>query len=260
MATWSGKRKLFYSSLLVGVVVFFVAFPILYFSYKAPTCFDGIRNGDEQNIDCGGSCVRLCQSSFLPPRIVWGGAKLEKVADGLYNVASLIENKNIAGAAVNVPYKVSLYDDRGVFILEKTGVVTLYAHRNSLAFIPAINTDKRIPVKATFEFTKSPQWFKSSDDLLGLSIIDKKYTEDETGSSLEVTVQNNTLYEYKNILVSVILSDLNGNVIGFSRTIIDSISPKGAREIAPFTWPIGRNGKVASIEVITTIAPMQTGK
>ncbi len=25
-----------------------------------PTCFDGIRNGDEENIDCGGSCAAIC--------------------------------------------------------------------------------------------------------------------------------------------------------------------------------------------------------
>lgn len=255
MASWSSRRKLAYSSIIILALILLVVIPAFLYFYKAPTCTDRILNGDETGVDCGGSCVRLCQSSFLPPQISWGGAKFEKVAEGLYNVASLIENKNVNGAALNVPYKISLYDKEGILITEKKGAVTLYAHRNSLAFEPAISVGKRIPTKATFEFLQAPVWFKSHDALDGLAVVDKKYDEDETSSSLEVTLENRTLFPYKNIDVSVILSDSEGNAIGFSRTTIDSITEKSGREVAPFTWPISREGAVKSIEVVTIILP-----
>lgn len=256
MATWASRRKLIYALILIGVLIVLVGLPLFKIFYKAPTCFDVRQNGNETGVDCGGSCRLLCQSAFIPPRIEWGGAKIEKVADGLYNAASYVVNPNISGAAVNVPYKISLYDSEGLLIVEKNGVVTLYARRNALAFQTGINTGKRIPTKATFEFTAAPVWFKSADLLEGISVIDKKYLEDESGSSLEVVLENKTLVTFNDVQVSVILYDTDGNAIGFSQTKIDTIGAKNAREVAPYTWPINRQGKVASIEVIPSIEPV----
>ncbi len=255
MATWASRRKSITALIVIGVLILLIGIPAFKILYKAPTCFDARQNGDEAGIDCGGSCQRLCQSAFLPPRIQWGGAKIEKVAKGLYNASSYIVNPNINGAAINAPYKISLFDAEGVLITEKNGFVTLYSRRNSLAFQTGIRTDQRIPTKATFEFTSPPQWFKSSDKLSGIAIVDKKYREDQNGSSLEVTLENKNLLPFQNVLVSVILSDVDGNVIGFSQTRVDSIAA-GGHEIAPFTWPIDRNGRVTSIEVIPIISPV----
>lgn len=252
--SWASKRKLTYASVAILAVLFLVGVPAFLIFYKTPTCFDNKKNGGELGIDCGGKCSRLCQSAFLPPKISWGDAKIEKIVDGFYNASSYIINPNINGGAVDVPYKMSLYDAQGIFIVDRVGMVTLYPHRNSLAFQTGINTEKRIPSKASFEFTSPPDWFKSSDELNNLSIIDKKYTEDENGSSLEVIIKNNSLTQYTNIFVSVVLYDERGNVIGFSQTKVDSIGAK-MQEVAPFTWPNSRGGKVAAIEVIPIIKP-----
>ena len=255
MSTWSSRRKFGYGSIVVICFILVVGVPLFLTFYKAPTCTDKIMNGSETGVDCGGSCVRLCQSSFLPPYVAWGGAKFEKVANGLYNLAALIENQNINGAALNVPYRITLFDAEGIMILEKTGTVSLFAHRNSLAFEPAVNVGKRTPAKATFEFTASPNWFKSHDTLGGIAIADKKYLESETDSSLEITLENTTLFPYNNVLVSVVLYDKDGNAIGFSQTKIDSIPAKNGKEVAPFTWSVSRKGQMTSIEVIPIINP-----
>lgn len=255
MASWSSRRKLGYTSLVVAALIILIGIPAFLLLYKPPACNDGIQNGTETGVDCGGSCVRLCQSSFLPPKVAWGGAKFEKVADGLYNVASLIINQNINGSALNVPYKISLYDKEGVLIVERKSTVTLYAHRNTLAFEPAVQVGKRIPAKATFEFTQAPVWFKSHDALDGLVVVKKEYTEDDTSSSLEVTFENKSLFPIQNIDTGVVLYDAEGNVVGFSRTHIDTLDAQNGREVAPFTWPISRNGKVISQEVYPIIAP-----
>lgn len=253
MASWSSRRKLRYALGVTFVLVVFIAVPVFLLVYKAPTCFDLRQNGKETGIDCGGSCARLCQSAFLPPSIKWGGAKLEKLADGLYNISAYLVNPNINGAAKDVPYRMSLYDAAGVLIVEKDGKVNLNPYRNSLAFQTAVNVEKRVPTKATFEFTKAPMWFKSEDALVNLNIVDRKYEEDGTSSSLEVILENRGLTALENIQVSVILYDISDNVIGFSQTFIDSIAPKGGRESANYTWPINREGKVTSIEVMSSI-------
>lgn len=257
MASWAAKRKLTYASIIILVIAGIAIYSFLHFFYKAPTCFDGIQNGNEAGVDCGGSCNRLCQSAFLPPRIEWGGAKLEKLADGLYNAAAYVVNPNINGGAVRVPYKMSLYDEKGLLIVDRFGEMTLYPRRNSIAFQTAIDTAQRVPTKATFEFTAAPVWYKAVDNLEGITVIDKKYKEDENGSSLEVILENKNLLAYENMLVGVVLYDGNGNTVGFSQTRLDILPGRNGREIAPYTWPIGRNGKVTSIEVLPIINPVR---
>ena len=123
--SWASKRKLTYASVAILAVLFLVAVPAFLIFYKTPTCFDNKKNGGELGVDCGGKCSRLCQSAFLPPKISWGDAKIEKIAGGFYNASSYIINPNINGGAVDVPYKMSLYDAQGIFIVDRVGMVTL---------------------------------------------------------------------------------------------------------------------------------------
>ncbi len=254
--SWSSRRRFTYSSIAIIAVLVLIGVPVFALYYKAPTCSDGKMNGSETGVDCGGSCRRLCQDSFYPPRVAWGGARFEKLADGFYNASALIENKNINGAATNVPYRMSLFDSKGLSIVEREGRVDLYPHRNSLAFESAIDVGKKRPTKISFEFIEAPKWFKSSDTLGGIAIVDRKYIEDENSSSLAITLENRTLLPYNNLLVSVVLYDKERNVIGFSRTIVDSVKPKNGREVASYTWPINRNGSVTTIDVLPIIAPI----
>ena len=216
-------------------------------SYKAPTCFDGVMNGNEQGVDCGGSCQRLCQSAFLEPMIAW--TSVEQLASGSYNAAAYIINPNNEGEAYDVPYHFVLFDAQGGQIIDTPGTVHIPPHRNTLAFLGPIPVGKRIPYKAFFEFVGAPNWQKSADTLSPLSITEKKYTEDKFGSSLLVTIKNTNVKPIKKMSVFVALSDAGGNVIGFSKTVVDGIVGLSSIQ-APFTWPTNRNGKVVSIEVL----------
>jgi hypothetical protein len=257
MATWAGRRKLIYGILAVLILIILIAGGYFAFIYKKPSCFDGIKNGSELDVDCGGACSKLCQSAFLPPKISWGIGKYEKISDNLYNLASYIINPNTNGAAIDVPYKFSIFDKQGLLITERTGKMNIPAHRNSLAFETAVDTGGIEPGKVTFEFTSPPQWFKSHDTIDGLSILDKKYNEEGNSSSLEVVFENKSLNSYKNITVAVVLYDEAKNAIGFSRTIVDNINSRGGRETAPFTWPINRQGRVVSIEALPYTDPVR---
>lgn len=252
MASWSSKRKTVYGLIVLFIIVFLIALPLFLILYKPPSCFDGKMNGSETGIDCGGSCLRICQSAFLTPKILWGGTKFEKIAKGIYNASSYIENNNIYGAVKNVPYKMSFYDSSGLLIADRIGYLDIPPHRNVLAFETGINTKERVPIKATFEFLKPPVWFKSHDELDNLTILKKDYSELNDSSTVNVVLENKGLIPYQNIVLYVVLYDINQNVIGFSRTEVDEVKPK-SRENAVFTWPFNRSGQVTSIEVLPFI-------
>ncbi len=255
MATWASRRKWSYAGIILAVFALVILLFYFFFFYKAPTCSDGKRNDSEQGVDCGGACKKLCQSSYLGPQFLWGGAKFEKVGEGLYNLSAYVVNPNPDGAAINVPYKFNLYDAKGGLIIERKGKSNIPAHRNILFFESLVKTGKDVPIKATIEFLSSPQWFKSSDNLGGLVIVNKKYNEDQDGSNLQVILENKSFQQYNNLTVAAVLYDNENNVIGFSQTKIDTIYAKGGQETAVFTWPISRQGKVTSIEVLPAMEP-----
>lgn len=248
MASWSKNRKLIYGGSTIIIIAGAIIIPAFLHFYKAPTCFDGAKNGNEQGTDCGGSCSRLCQNAFLS---VNGAAwvRYEEVAPHLYNVAAYIVNPNTEGEASHVPYHIVLYDKDGVIITDRSGTVTLPPRRNTLAFQGAINVGKRIPAKALFEFTEAPNWHKRIDPLAKISIGDKSYTEDSYGSALSVTMNNKDVLPITNLSVYIVLYDKDGNALGFSKTVLDEI-PANISAIAPFTWPLDRKGAVISIEVL----------
>lgn len=247
MSSWSQRRKSVYALVAVIVVIGAIGVPGFLVLYHPPTCTDGVMNGNEQGVDCGGSCERLCQSSFLAPSLAW--TRFEQVAPGRYNLAAYIINPNIAGGASAVPYHMLAFDKEGRLITEVTGAVTLPPHRNTIAFQGAIDMGKRIPAKILFEFTAPPEWRAQKDGLSALAIGDKKYIEDELGSSLTVTLKNTSVYRLVNVGIYTVLYDKDGNALGFSKTVVDEIPAQGAT-LAPFTWPIDRAGKVISIEVL----------
>jgi hypothetical protein len=250
MASWSSRRKLSYASLVILAIILIVGLPAFLLLYKAPTCNDGKQNQGEGGIDCGGPCVKLCPSAFLPPEVIW--TKAEPVAPGLYNVAAYVVNNNLNGAAYGVRYEMQLFDDQGILITYKDGTLTIPPHRNTLAFQGSVSTLKRIPVKAIITLD-SPPWVKQNDGLGNIVIADKKYSEDQNSSSLQVTLQNNSVKPCDNLSVYVILYDKDGNAIDFSKTIIDSVPGNGGTVVAPFTWPSSHSGQVVSIEVLPVL-------
>jgi len=247
MTSWSKRRKLVYAAISLAVVAGGIVGVFLIFFYRAPTCFDGRLNGGEAGIDCGGKCVRLCQSAYLAPSISW--TKFVKIAPDLYNIATYIINPNPEGEALNVPYRMALYDDKGIIITDRTGVMNIPPHRNVLAFQGAIPTGSRRPAKAIFEFTALPDWHKKSDPLSSLEVVDKFYTEEIGNSSLIVTLANNGAGPLGSMTVYAVLSDRSGNVLDFSKTIVDGLSAK-SKATAPFTWSQSHDGRVISIEVL----------
>ncbi len=247
MSSWAKRRRTIYVTTITIIVFGIIGVPVFLLLYKAPTCFDGVKNGDERNIDCGGSCQKLCQDEFLSPIV--GQPRFEELAPRLYNIATYIINPNIDGEAKNVPYHMYIYDAKGMLIKQIDGKVTLPPHRNTLAYQSAINVGERTPARVAFEFADVPNWERKDDTLSPLMVIDKKYTEDDFGSSLSVTLKNNSVRPIPKTSVYAVLYDKDGVAIGFSKTYIDDISPEKT-VVAPFTWPVNRHDSVISIEVL----------
>lgn len=249
MASWSTKRKATYFVFFVIAIVLFIVLPLFLFFYKAPTCGDGIQNGSETGVDCGGKCAKICSVDYLSPNVLWSRSLV--VAKGIYNAGAYVENPNLEGGASNVHYIFKLYDKDGL-IQERSGITYLPPHKNVLVFEPSIKTGERIPTRTTFEFENPIDWVKMTQGEEFLNVASKMLSTKSKTPRLEATIENTSVKAVGQVDVVGIIYDINDNTIGFSKTNIDSIDARGTANVV-FTWQLPFEKEAARIEVIPTM-------
>jgi hypothetical protein len=87
--TWARKRQFFFLVILILVVITLGLLLILPKLQKDPTCFDGRKNGEEEGIDCGGSCALACISGIEDVGVIWSRAF--KILPGRYNATVMLQ-------------------------------------------------------------------------------------------------------------------------------------------------------------------------
>jgi len=103
---WAFWRRTQY---VAGIMVFLSLVSLVVYAkyfYEPANCFDGLLNGDERGIDCGGGCVRICAIDVLPPKALW--AQSFRVTDGQYNAVAYIENKNLLDLVQKLQHKLEI--------------------------------------------------------------------------------------------------------------------------------------------------------
>lgn len=231
---WRTRRKLSYTFvallpliLVVGVIYYSVFFP-------DPTCSDGIMNGSEAGVDCGGSCEQICQKNTANIDTEW--QKSFAVSDEIYNAAALIKNPNLSLEATSVPYRFRLYDSEGLLITERRGEMDLLPQPANLAFEAGIQTEGRTVDRTEFEFLKEPFW-EESDRVSARFPVSNKTLTGPTSSNPRLTfdISNDTVMDYRDVQVSAIVRDGENNPVHVSRTDIGELSARST-ESGVFTW------------------------
>ncbi|MCE9549247.1 hypothetical protein K8Q98_02500 [Candidatus Nomurabacteria bacterium] len=248
--TWAFKRQLIYFGILVIFLVVFgylISYPYL---HKAPTCFDSKQNGDEEGIDCGGSCFRECLSKVDEVSVLW--ARSFKVIPGRYNALAYLENQNSNTAVNKIHYRFRFADKDNVYIGTREGEAFIPPSRKFAIFEPAIDVGNSIPVHTSFTFTEVPLWLQVSEDKVNeLKVFAGDITlEDEnTSPRLSATVKNDSFFIIPDMNVVAILYDASGNALAVSQTYIEVMQAGESKEVH-FTWPEPIMGQVVFKEII----------
>ncbi len=249
MSSWAQRKQVTYASIIIIVFLLIIGIPIYFAFFRhAPSCFDGIQNQGEVGVDCGGPCSKLCPDEAQNPVTHW--TRFFEISPGVYSVVADVENPNIGTFADNVPYSFKLYDENNVQIAEIDGSTFILPGTQFPIYEAGLLTGDRIPVRADFEFTATPDWQKKSYSLPGLAIINQSFSA-SSSPRLEADVQNQSDYTITNIELIALVYDENNNAIGASKTIIDSLAPKATGN-AVFTWR-DQFSSTSSKEVITPV-------
>lgn len=234
-----------YLSFLTAICtgVYFVYF------YQEPTCFDGVQNGSEIGVDCGGVCTRICAFTVKPPVVVW--AKSFEVIKGQYNAVGYVENKNVGAGTPAVAYSFKLFDDAGL-ITERTGTTVLPPDSTYPVFEGRIATDGRVPTKTTLELTPAEFWYPSNFGREQFKTVDLALSGADTRPKLNVKMENTELFEAKNVEVVATIFDAKGTPLTASQTFVDIFPARGQKDLV-FTWPYPIAKTIRSCTVPTDV-------
>ncbi|MBI4066025.1 hypothetical protein HY412_02460 [Candidatus Kaiserbacteria bacterium] len=250
--SWAARRRFFILLIIGAVVIAFLAVLSIATFYKTPTCTDGVKNQDEDGIDCGGSCAYLCTEQMYSPTVLF--TKALQYNSGRTDVIAMIENKNAAAAAKNVQYRITLYGAGQSLVQQVTGTLDLPAGARVPIYAPGITSGKQKVVNAFLDVIPSSlRWFTATSDVRVVPIVlNTKHTGASTTPRIEAILSNQNISAMTSVKVVILVRNESGDVIAASSTIVPSIPPQG-QATAAFTWNSEFTSALASIEVVPII-------
>lgn len=229
---WDTKRRLAYG----GAVVFFTLAVFLYVFrdslFPQPTCFDAVKNGNENGIDCGGVCALRCTEDVVPLRVAWSRAL--KTAPYTYDFVALVSNKNIDNAPRLLPYTFTAYGEEGEVLASITGTTTSPVDGNFPIVRQNIRLEKE-PKEIITEIKNSAHFtVKELPSSPTLRVSTPRY---EAGSIPRVytTISNTKRLSMYNLPIRILLYDNTDTVIGVGETLVPFLDKEESKEIS-FSW------------------------
>lgn len=228
----------------VGIGVFFVVRP-------DPTCFDGRRNQGESSTDCGGPC-RACADEYHPEAfviretaIVPGGNKTT------YDALVRVQNPNDELGASELAYEFRLRDADGSVLdtIRGTGFILPQETKTFLAV--GLHSETQPAAVEVVFVGQRWQKFSGYQEKPSMSVVDTRYGELTSGpffSEAVGTLMNDSEFDFRSILVKVVLRDGAGKPIALNQTEMNTVLSRESREFV-LRWPKSFPGAVARIEV-----------
>ena len=190
--------------------------------FKAPeTCFDGKENQDEQGIDCGGSCQAVCKEIVIGRDLEITEIAFVAADNGQYDVVAKIYNPNDEIGAASFAYEVSLKDAAGTVLASRSG--KSYGLPQENKYILELNmAAPSVPAVASLRIS-DVEWarFSGFQEKPSINIYQKRYGPISSGAGFGEAyglLSNESPYDFRSIIVRVILRDAAGKPLAFNTT------------------------------------------
>ncbi len=252
--SWAIQRRTLIIFAIVLVALAVIAVTAISIFYETPSCADGKENQDEEGIDCGGSCQRLCSASVVPPTVSF--VRTLPGIDGRTDIVAYVENPNPSASALQARYTIELYREDRTVIAALQGTVDLPPSSSVPIFIPNAYSGVEDVAQAFVMFDQLSLMFNR--DSGGYIVPTATDVRSEVTASPRVTAVINNPSAETLRLVPVVVTVFNAEdiVIAASRTVIDVLPPQGQANIV-VTWTVPFSEAPSRIDVRPAIIPPQ---
>ena len=234
MSSWSAKRRFIYGGSVLLVLAIIAGSLFWKLVYKAPTCFDGAKNGDETGVDCGGSCQNLCKSDALMPVVLW--SKIFNISGDLYTAVAYIDNPNINSKNPDAQYEFNIYDANNRPITSVEGRTSIPKGKKFAVFETGIVLKNQTPKSADFKFTNFASWEKDTNPNPDISLVYSALMLASTSPKVTGTVINNSARTVQDMELDVLILDNSENVVAAARSFVENLIRAIPQDFV-FTWP-----------------------
>ena len=247
------RKRIIISSIYSGIVLL-IALGIYVKHRPVPTCSDGIKNQNEENVDCGGVCAVPCSPNAQNLVIGKMGVVPSGIA-GKYDFYVRITNPNATFGDKNFYYKLDFKDAQGKIITTRNG--SSYILPGEQKYIVESNIDaSEKPTAFNFNISSS-DWveFNSYYEAPDIQVVNKNYSEISGGvgfSEASGLLKNKSPYDFDLIKIEIILTDNNGNVLALNSTQMNTVISGEQRDFN-VAWPNSFPGTVGNMETQTEV-------
>ncbi len=232
---WRTRRKITIGTVVSLVLIAVISIPVyIVFFTGQPTCFDGFQNGFESGIDCGGNCIRVCEEEAQP--LITLSAESFQVSQGVFNSVVVIENRNVNAGAHDVLYTISITDNNGRVLDTKEGEIDIPKQAKVALFAGGMRTQGFSGAVNTQVSIGDIEWTKDAPEKSKVDVVLNPVENEDIAPRITGTVYNNESAPSSDVQIIAVVSDDEGNPVGVSSTIAESLPKDGRQEIF-FAWP-----------------------
>lgn len=244
--------------LIIGLIFVLIVAGIIYgfvdyFFVIESTCFDNIKNGKEEGVNCGTlACGIVCEPEILPINIIL--EKLIEVRRGDYDFIARINNPNSSLGASLVRYNLNLVRDDGTS-LTRNGTFYILPGQTRFVVVSGIRSDT--PLADVSIDIAEVKWERIKETgNINFPVQRKNYSvvnKNGTFSELEAVIMNNSDFDFDKVEVGVILFNERNDIIAVNRTDIRTFLSKTERYFK-VSWPVELPASIRQdIEVLTNV-------
>lgn len=245
--SWSSRRQFGILAALAGIVAVPVALVGAYLLWERPTCDDGILNGEERGVDCGGSCSLVCTDEANPATVAW--VRAFPVGPGRYNVVAMVENPNVAARADGLRYRVRVYDADDVAVAERVGEVDLDPRTVVPVVELGLDAGERAVTRASLEWLDDPLWVQAEGEPRVVVVVDERIERQGAEPRARASVQNTGVLPVGKIAVVAVAYGADGNAVAATRTWVERLAAGESREVV-FAWSAPWPSEAEDLQVV----------
>lgn len=247
---WAVWRRMQYGGGLLSIILLMVVGVYYGYFYTSPTCYDGVQNGSEVGIDCGGECIPICATEVVAPEIEWTESFL--IAPHQYNAVAYVNNPNFTAGAPELNYTFRFYDEDDTLITERSGKTALLPNGITPIFAGRVDTMNRDLARTEIELDPVSLWLPVEEGREQFRIGTFDLSGADSSPRLTAEIENTSLQPATGVDVVATIFDSAGTPLTASRTYLEELTARSTANLY-FTWPNPIASTVRSCIVPTDI-------
>ena len=236
------ERRLFKQFVIGGVYLIIFAL-IGWGAYAAwfkpaPSCFDNIKNQNEEDVDCGGACEPCGRKTAQPLELV--SQRTLPVRPGVYDFVARLRNPNALYGAERFQYTVRWLDANRRVLAERGGTAYILPRGTRYLVVQGVALNE--PPAQTEVVFDAYNWVRLKEYqgeprfLVRQAMLERVAAGEPGFAAVSAVIVNKSGFDFQEVDINVLVLDAAQNVLAVNRTVQHAFTNDSERAFR-VSWP-----------------------